>query len=142
MLAVSLAVLCTGAWFGAILFQSAIVAPAMFGQLDATSARSVLRRLFPRFFMLGLGLVGIALAAVIAAPITPGMRSLAAAILATMLLAIGLALGLVPAINAASDAGDARRFRRLHGASVVLTLATWVGATGVIVVLVIDMGNA
>ena len=142
MLAASLAVLCAGAWSGAILCQSAIVAPAIFGELDATSASSVLRRLFPRFFVLGLGLVGIALAAVIAAPITPDMRSLAAAILATMLLAIGLALGLVPAINSASDAGNARRFRILHAASVLLTLATLVGAAGVIVALVIGIGKA
>lgn len=130
-----LAILCAGAWLGAILFQSALVAPVIFGELDAAAARRVLRRLFPRFFVLGLGLTAVALGAVIAAPLEPGARSPAVATLATMLLAIGLALALVPAINAASDAGKASRFRALHGASVLLTLGTMGGAIAVIFVV-------
>ena len=142
MLASALAVLCAGAWLGAIVFQSALVAPAVFGELDAAAARRVLRRLFPRFFILGIGLVGVALGAVAVAPIAPGVRSTAAATLATMLLAIGLSLALVPAINAASDAGNRNRFRLLHGASVLLTLATLAGAIGVVVILTLSIGAA
>lgn len=142
MLASALALLCAGAWLGAIVFQSALVAPAVFGELDAAAARRVLRRLFPRFFSLGIVLIGVALAAVAVAPIAPGVRSTSAATLAMMLLAIGLSLALVPAINAASDAGNASRFRILHGASVLLTLATLVGAIGVVVILTLSIGAA
>ena len=79
MLASALAVLCAGAWLGTIVFQSALVAPAVFGELDPAAARRVLRRLFPRFFVLGLGLVGLALAAVVLGPLSAGVRATAAA---------------------------------------------------------------
>ncbi len=134
------AVLCAGAWLGAIVFQSALVAPAVFGELDSSGARRVLRRLFPRFFMLGLGLIGLALGAVALGPLSSGVRSTAAATLGTMLLAIGLALALVPGINAASDAGNVARFRLLHGLSVLLTLATLAGAIAVIFMLTRSVG--
>ena len=142
MLATLLAIICAGTWLGAIVFQSALVAPAVFGELDAAAARRVLRRLFPRFFIMGLVLIGLALAAVILGATPTATRSTTAATLGTMLLATGLALALVPAINAASDAGKASRFRLLHGASVLLTLATLAGAIGVIVILVRGMGAA
>ncbi len=136
----ALALLCAGAWLGAIVFQSALVAPAVFGELDQAAARRILRRLFPRFFMLGLGLIGLALGAVALGPLATGVRSTAALTLATMLLAIGLALALVPGINAASDAGNAARFRVLHGLSVLLTLATLAGAIVVIFILTRGIG--
>ena len=142
MFTTALAVLCAGTWFGAILFQSALVAPVVFGELDAEAARRVLRRLFPRFFVLGLALIGGALASVAFAPVPAGTRTTVAATLAAMLLAIGLALALVPAINAASDTGNSARFRALHGASVLLTLATMAGAVGVIIVLILGAGSS
>ncbi|MCH5373373.1 MAG: DUF4149 domain-containing protein, partial [Planctomycetes bacterium] len=63
MLPLSIILLATGAWSGAIVFQSALVAPAVFGELDGDAARRVLRRLFPRFFVLGIGLTVFALLA-------------------------------------------------------------------------------
>ena len=40
---------------------------------------------------------------------------------------------LMPAVNAATDAGDKRRFKLLHTGSVLITLAH-IGAAGVVVV--------
>ena len=127
--------LAAGSWCGAIAFQSAFVAPAVFTELEMHSARLVLRRLFPRFFALGIGLCASALAAAPFLRVDAGLRRQTIIILAAMLIAIVAALSLVPAINAASDAGLQRRFRFLHGASVLLTLLSLAGAVTVIATL-------
>ena len=54
-----------GVWIGAIVFQSAVVAPAVFVDLDEAAARSFLRTLFPRFFRLGLVCGALMLAALL-----------------------------------------------------------------------------
>lgn len=130
MLAFSLLTLAVGAWLGAVVFQSALVAPVVFSTLDAGGARDVLRTLFPRFFLLGVGCLATALVAALLLPAAPGNRALPIGILATALAMIVAARLLVPAINRASDAGDAgrKRFGRLHGLSVLLTLASLLGA--------------
>ena len=56
-----------GAWVGAILFQSAIVAPSVFGVLDDAAARGFLRTLFPRFFRFGMICAGLCLLAALVA---------------------------------------------------------------------------
>ena len=66
LVALSLVLAASGAWIGAILFQSAIVAPSVFSVLDEASARRFLRTLFPRFFRLGVICSGLSLAAVLA----------------------------------------------------------------------------
>ena len=132
-------VLClvVGAWLGAVLFQSALVAPVVFSTLDAGGARGVLRTLFPRFFLLGVGCLATALVAALLLPTAPGNRTLPAGILATALAMIVAARLLVPAINRASDAGDAgrKRFGRLHGlgalAAVAFAGSTVADATGI-----------
>lgn len=129
MLAFSLLTLAVGAWLGAVVFQSALVAPVVFSTLDAGGARDVLRTLFPRFFLLGVGCLATALVAALLLPAASG-RALPIGILATALAMIVAARLLVPAINRARDAGDAgrKRFGRLHGLSVLLTLASLLGA--------------
>ena len=138
MLPVLTVLLMTGAWTGAIVFQSALVAPAVFGELDMADARSVLRRLFPRFFALGIGLTLLALVAAPFLPTAVSVRNWTIAILVAMLVAIGISLALVPAINRASDAGERRRFAALHGASVLMTLLNLAGAIAVIALLAAD----
>lgn len=114
-------------WIGAIVFQSAIVAPAVFVDLDEAAARSFLRTLFPRFFRLGLVCGALMLASLVLAGSLGGWSAtgvVLAAGTATMFALGGISLALVPHINAARDQGDAGagRFRRLHGASVLLTI--------------------
>ena len=116
-----------GTWVGAIVFQSAVVAPAVFVDLDEAAARSFLRTLFPRFFRFGLicgalmlaGLVGYGAA-------TDWSRTLVllAAGTGTMIVLEAISLAMVPRINAARDAGDVGRadFARLHRTSILLTV--------------------
>lgn len=119
--------LAAGVWVGAIVFQSVIVAPAVFAQLDKSQASRFLRTLFPRFFRLGLA-CGIVMATALAIrSITgPGSDSLTtlAVLTAIMLIFGAISLSLVPLINSARDAGEAGagRFRTLHRLSVVFTV--------------------
>ncbi len=138
MLPLLIVLLASGAWSGAIVFQSAIVAPAVFGELDMAGARRVLRRLFPRFFLLGIGLTLLALGAASFLQTDVSVRKWTIAILVAMLVAIGISLALVPAINRAGDAGERRRFAVLHGASVLMTLLSLAGAVAVIALLASD----
>jgi hypothetical protein len=121
-----------GIWIGAIVFQSAIVAPTVFLDLDESAARIFLRRLFPRFFMLaGLALVGF-----------DARNGLPIAALTVVMLVLEAAsLWMVPAINAARDAGAAgkARFDRLHRLSVVFTVLILV--LGIAVIALISAGQ-
>ncbi|MEJ2534569.1 MAG: DUF4149 domain-containing protein [Gammaproteobacteria bacterium] len=125
-------------WLGAIVLQSAVVAPVLFTALDEAQAGRVLRRLFPRFFRFGLvcGAIALACAVALLAGSAPGnaIRPLDLALLGAMAVAQALCLWLVPRINRARDEGTngAGRFRRLHGLSVVLTLAVLAGAGAVL----------
>lgn len=115
-------------WIGAIVFQSAIVAPAVFVDLDETAARSFLRTLFPRFFRLGLVCGALMLAALLAIGVVVGWTATAialASIAGVMIVLETVSLALVPHINAARDAGEAgaAKFERLHRTSVLLTVA-------------------
>lgn len=123
----TLFILAAGVWTGAIVFQSAIVAPAVFNNLDEVQARHFLRTLFPRFFRLGLG-CGVVMATALAITSVSGRGSdlltTLAVITAVMLIFQAISLSLVPLINAAKDAGEsgATRFKRLHRLSVALTV--------------------
>jgi Ca2+/Na+ antiporter len=130
------ATIAIGIWVGSIIFQSLIVAPVVFSALDEKGARGVLRGVFPRFFRLGIGCSGFALLALLAAGLLAGWSGLVAPLVAAavMTLLACIALYLVPAINAARDAGDAgaARFRRLHSLSVALTVASLVVGIGLL----------
>ena len=123
----ALLTIAAASWVGAIVFQSAIVAPAVFVDLDADSARRFLRTLFPRFFRLGIvcGLL-MAIAVVLLAANGSSSSPLWAIAGATsvMLVLELISLWLVPHINAARDAGAVAedRFARLHRASVLMTV--------------------
>lgn len=113
-------------WTGAIVLQSAIVAPRVFRTLDEQSAGVFLRALFPPFFRVGIACGAIAAVALAPAAALSGWpRPLLLVVAGSILVALfaTLSLMLVPAINAARDAGESRaqRFRRLHGVSVLLT---------------------
>ena len=137
-IASAMIVISLGTWIGAIIFQSAVVAPLVFRTLNADAAGRFLRALFPRFFRFGL-LCGSAFLGAVLLMVAgsgwdePAVLLLAAAV--TMIACQFAALALVPAINAARDAGSAgtQRFRRLHGLSVLLILVILVTAVGILV---------
>lgn len=129
MEAFALAMITTAAalWSGAIVFQSAVVAPVVFVNLDETNARVFLRTLFPRLFRLGLVCGGVMIAGLLWLSLGTGWTSalgMIAAATIVMLVCGTVSLWMVPHINNARDAGPfgAARFRRLHRANVALTL--------------------
>lgn len=112
---------------GAIVYQAFFVAASVFRVLPDTAARAFLRDLFPRFFRFNALWSATALLGLIADAVLSGYSTITAwciAGAAGMTFAMVSASLLVPAINAARDAGDAgsARFRSLHRLSVLLTL--------------------
>lgn len=126
--ATSLVTISTAVWVGAIVFQAAVVAPSVFATLEESQAHMLLRTLFPRFFRLGLACGSVMLASVLVLIAVEGGNSALAGlagVVLIMLLLAGMALRMVPSINAARDAGAAgrTRFDRLHQLSVLLTVS-------------------
>ncbi len=120
--------ICAGIWVGAIVFQSAIVAPAVFVELDEAAARSFLRTLFPRFFRLGLICGALMLAALFSFAMVSGWTEtlvMLTSVTGVMIILEAISLAMVPHINAARDAGQNSQamFTRLHRTSVFLTVA-------------------
>lgn len=125
--ATALLTISAATWVGAIIFQSAIVAPVIFVNLDVDAARRFLRTLFPRFFRLGIVCGVLMGVAVLALVFTAGWsgKLLPVAVCTAIMVALQIiSLRLVSPINNARDAGDAgaARFSRLHRLSVVLTV--------------------
>ncbi len=134
-----------GVWVGAIVFQSAVVAPAVFVHLDEASARSFLRTLFPRFFRFGLTCGALMLAGVVGYGAAAGWSAtliLLAAGTGVMIALESISLAMVPHINAARDAGEFGRakFARLHRTSVLLTVTILL--LGVLILAVFAAGAA
>jgi hypothetical protein len=111
-----------GVTLGAMLFFSACVAPLVFMRLQPEVAGRFIRALFPWYY--GFGFIGSALAALLCAGTAPLSAGLAFATAFGFLIA---RQALMPDINAArdasmADAAAARRFERLHRASVAVNL--------------------
>ncbi len=126
--ATALLTISAGTWVGAIIFQSAVVAPTVFVDLNESAARTFLRTLFPRFFRLGLVCGFLMLAGLIwLGTLAAWPSSVVALVVVTsvMVLFEAVSLRMVPQINAARDAGQAGEtlFSRLHRISVLLTVA-------------------
>jgi len=140
LLMLAVAAIASGLWAGAIVFHSFIVAPLVFKNLDTDQAQIFLRALFPLFFKFGLGCGAVLIIALIVAGTGLGWSALLLAVLITSVVMTVLeaySLWLVPSINTARDAGDAgaKRFRLLHGLSVVLTLVILLLGLGVLGIL-------
>jgi len=111
------ALLVTALLFGGMVLYSFGFAAFLFKALEPEQAGRLLRRAFPHFYLFVLGTS--TLAALLR---FPGDTVGAAALAVVAITVIPARQVLMPAINAASDAGDKRRFGLLHGGSVMLTL--------------------
>ena len=124
MLIHSLAILSTALLFGGMTLYSFGFAAFLFSAMPAASAGPLLRRAFPWFYLFVM--VTSALAALLWWP----HDGVAAAVMATIALTtVPVRQVLMPAINRATDAGQRVRFKWLHSASVLVTLAH-IGASG------------
>ena len=113
----NLPLLFSGLSVGVILFQTTIIAPTVFGGLGPDRAGPFLRKVFPKFFIF-LATVGM-LNAIMA--VISNMNGQAYIGVATFALA-SLAYLLIPMTNRSRDENNERAFKRLHNASVAMTV--------------------
>ena len=106
-----------GMTVGVVIFQTAIVAPSVFTALSGSDSSVFLRNVFPKFFIL-LGALGVV--ANIVAIVTQDEKSIIISG-ATVALAV-FAYLLIPMTNKSRDEGREKAFKRLHLASVLLTV--------------------
>jgi len=119
-----LALLVTALIFGGMVVYSFGFAAFVFTALPAETAGPLIRRAFPHYY-----LFMIITGAVAAALLVP-LDIIAAGLMAAIaLVTVPTRQILMPAINAARDAGDKARFGRLHGVSVAINMVQ-IGATG------------
>jgi hypothetical protein len=111
-------VLLSGLSAGVILFQTAIIAPTVMRDLVADHAGPFLRKVFPKFFVM-LAIIGIINTSVAA---TSGLSDYIWVGLSTFVLA-SLSYLLIPMTNRHRDEGNESSFKRLHRASVLMTVA-------------------
>ncbi len=137
-LLLSIANICVGLCAGVIVFQSFIVAPTLFTTFEEDQAGRFLRAVFPRFFRLNLALSATACIALashgwVTEWSTPTIGG--AGITAAMAGAMFACDRMIPAINAARDAGEqaAPRFERLHKGTVGLTVLVLFGALAILI---------
>lgn len=112
------ALLVTAWLFGGMLLFAAGFAAFLFRVLPVAQARALIRQAFPPFYLFVLA--SAALAALMAAP---GDRTAALWLSLIALTTVPARQVLMPAINDATDRGLHQRFVRLHGLSVLVTLA-------------------
>ncbi len=123
------AALLVTAWlFGGMLLFSAGFAAFVFKVLSVTEARLLIRQAFPPFYLFVVG------SAALAAGLCWTVDRWGALVLALIAITTVFARQvLMPAINAATDRGEKRRFARLHSVSVFLTLAHIVASAAVLI---------
>ena len=129
------------AWVGSILFFSFAVAPMIFRVLGDEAGAKFVRALFPRYYTWGAISGAIALPSAVCVPLCyvefrgPLVAVQAGVIIAGILIMLYAGNSLVPAINAARDAGPsgAARFRDFTAGRVVLNGVVLVLGLGLLV---------
>ena len=102
---------------GVILFQTAIIAATVFRGLEPDQAGPFLRKVFPKFFVF---LVVIGISGAISAVASDAIYQLGIC-LVTLTLGL-LAYLLIPMTNKSRDEGNEKLFKKLHNASVSMTV--------------------
>ena len=108
-----------GSIAGIIIFQVAIIAPVLSKTLDIETFGKVIRKIWPKFFIL-LSVLG--LGSIAASYLETNSMYLLSISIFTF-VACFLCYAIIPATNRASDNGDKKRFNLLHKTSVYLTVA-------------------
>jgi hypothetical protein len=122
----TLALLTTALLFGGMVLYAFGFAAFLFTALPANLAGPTIRRAFPHFYLFVIGVAALATAL-----LWPQDRVAAGLMALVALTTLPTRQLLMPAINAATDAGRRRRFAVLHGLSVIVSLAH-IAATGAV----------
>ena len=125
---VEFSLLLTALMFGGTVLYAFGFAAFVFTALPADTAGPLIRRAFPHFYLFVIGTSAVAGAVV--AFFDPLSAGILAAIAVSGLYARQV---LMPKINRATDDGEKARFKKLHGFSVVITLAHIAAAAVVII---------
>ena len=104
--------------FGGMMLYSFGFAAFLFSNLPAPEAGAILRKAFPVFYLWCIAVAGVAAGVLLFLDSTSALLMAAVAI-----TTVPARQNLMPAINAATDAGDKSRFKLLHGASVLVGVA-------------------
>jgi hypothetical protein len=113
----SAALLVTAFLFGGMALYSFGFAAFLFSHLPPAEAGSLLRQAFPHFYS------GVIVVAVLASGLLLRVDPMGSSLIAGVAFStLPVRQQLMPAINAASDAGERTRFNRLHGLSVAIGL--------------------
>lgn len=124
----TIALLVTALLFGGMTLYSFGFAAFVFSALPADTAGPLIRRAFPHFYLFVLA------CSVVAGVLLMLQDWIGAAIMTAVALStIYARQSLMPAINAATDAGQTTRFKWLHGLSIAITLAH-ILATGAVLI--------
>jgi hypothetical protein len=116
-----------GLWLGSIVFFSFFVAPVLFRLLKAPDAASVVRTIFPSYYLLGI-ICGLILCALLL--LRQDWLGLAGVLFLTLVDLYCRQL-LTPRINQARDAKDREpEFNRMHCLSVQLNGLVLLGLVG------------
>ena len=113
----NLPIFLNGLVVGVILFQTAVIAPTVFRSLGPDQAGPFLRKVFPKFFVV---LVVMGIAGAIAALASDANYQLWIC-LVTLTLGL-LAFLIIPMTNKSRDDGNEKLFKKLHNASVLMTV--------------------
>ena len=122
----TIALLTTALLFGGMLLYAFGFAAFVFSALPPETAGPTIRRAFPHFYLFVM-----AAAAAAAALLWPKDQVSAALMIFVALTTLPSRQLLMPAINRATDAGAKSQFKKLHGLSVVITLAH-IGIVGLV----------
>lgn len=108
---------------GIILFQTAIIAPVLFKNLDIKDFGKVIRLIWPKFFAIiaVLGALSIGLTYVESGTTIQMGISVFTCVVSALCYAI------IPATNRASDTGNQKKFDLLHKVSVYSTVLMLIG---------------
>ncbi len=129
--------LVTAIWVGTIVYQSTVVAATVLKVLDGQQARRFLRIIFPRFYSLGLICALTLLVCMTALGFDANWARVNFWLLSAVLVMTTsqlISIWLVPRINAAADVNKPE-FKRLHVASVMLTVVILVLGTGILILI-------
>lgn len=110
-----------GLYCGIIVFQTAIIAPVLTTSLTSDVFSSVVRTIWPRFF-LTLAIIGCC--SLLVEILTNDASNVRISVIVLTIFLPAICYGLIPVTNAATDTGRKAQFKVLHATSILLTISS------------------